>query len=37
MPPIVVEAEIANPGSISIEVVINHKGDVVTAMARKGG
>lgn len=34
VPPMVVEAEIANPGSTSVRVITNAKGDVVTVITR---
>lgn len=35
IPPSVIEAEIANPGSTSIRVELNSKGDVITVIPRK--
>jgi hypothetical protein len=34
VPPMVVEAEIANPGSTSVRVITNANGDVVTVISR---
>jgi hypothetical protein len=34
VPPMVVEAEIANPGSTTVQVVTNVNGDVVTVIPR---
>jgi len=35
IPPSVIEAEIARPGSISVRVELNQKGDVVTVIPRR--